>query len=572
MTVTGLFTWLGGGLGRDQGTELDYPHERASYAVSGAVVLLFAAVATTVTTLALAEADGMPLFAIMFVAMVVALLAGAVARALATARPAGGPDRRGLAGRIAVAVVAGILVAELASTVLYADTIDRLLDEKAQHAVESAPAVVVARTELDRAKADRAAVDQSITKAQADIDHALVIARCEYHPTPECPQTRITGVPGRGPESQTANEMLDAVRKQLAAAQDRAAVLDQRITEDQKAVDTAGSAAFAAADRGLGARWLAMNDYTTGTAGAFLLRVLTISTFVLLALLPLILRWWRGETSLDRRLAFHTVQDRVEAAIAMKHADVRAEAENLRAEQQLTAARLAVEADTAIDRERQRTRIIVAIGGLEIGVSEPGRRGEPPVAPAGDPEDSSVSQDGTVTPNLPATVSAGAVVSHTASAAPKGGGLELPLIGTVPFSDTAARFFRPLVPEFVANAIDTATYPLRTARQAFEEVEEITFTLRRTRNVTVDSQDSHAQPPPPGYQLPGTPGSSHAQRVAAAVVDPDYTHDPRYARYAALPHTTAPQGYGLPQAERHDEFSAQHRSELPGHRGLPPAN
>ncbi|MEV4124802.1 DUF4407 domain-containing protein [Nocardia sp. NPDC049707] len=567
MTVTGLLTWLGGGIGREQGTELCYPHERASYAVSGAVVLLFATVATTVTTLALAAADGMPLFAIMFVAVVVALLAGAVARALATARPAGGPDRRGLAGRIAVAVVAGVLVAELASTVLYGGTIDRLLDEKAQHAVDSAPAVVVARTELDRTKADRAAVDQSITKAQADIDHALVIARCEYRPTPECPQTRITGVPGRGPESQTANEMLDAVRKQLAVAQDRAAVLDQRITEDHKAVYTAGSAAFAAADRGLGARWLAMNDYTTDTAGAFLLRVLTIITFVLLALLPLILRWWRGETSLDRRLAFHTVQDRAEAAIAMKHADVRAEAENLRAEQQLTAARLAVEADTAIDRERQRTRIIVAIGGLEIGVSEPGRHGELPGAPAGDPADSSVSEDGTVTPNLPATVSAGAVVPQTASAAPKGGGLELPLIGTVPFSDTAARIIGPLVPAFVANAIDTATYPLRTARQVFEEVEEITFTLRRTRNVTVDSKDSHAaQPPPPGYQLPGTP--SHAQRVAAAVVvDPDC-----YARYAALPPTTAPQRYVLPQAERHDELSAQHRNELPGHRSLPPAN
>ncbi|WP_040685703.1 DUF4407 domain-containing protein [Nocardia vinacea] len=590
MTVTGLFTWLGGGLGREQGgSELDYPHERADYAVSGAVVLLFAAVAGIVGTVALATADTVPLFAIVFVALAVALLAGAVARALATARPAGGPDRRGLAGRIAVAVVAGVLVAELASTVLFGGTIDRLLDEKAQRAVDSAPAVVTARTELERAKADRAALDQSITKAQADIDHALVIARCEYNPTPECPQTRITGVPGRGPESQTANAMLDDARKQLAAAQDRVAGLDQRITEDQEALDTAGSAAFAEADRGLGARWLAMNDYTTGAAGAFLLRVLTILTFVLLALLPLIMRWWRGETSLDRRLAFHTVQDRAErsadAAIAVKRAEVRAEAENLRTEQQLTAVRLAVEADTAIDRERQRTRIIAAIGGLEIGITDPGRR-ELPAGTAGDREDSSVSHE--VTPNLPATVSAGAlaptggagaVVPHTASAAPaapKSGGLELPLIGTVPFSDTAARFIRPLVPTFVANAIDTATHPLRTARQAFEEVEEITFTLRRTRKVTVDSQDSHApamtQPLQPGYQLPGTPESWHAQRVAATVVDADYTQDPRYS---ALPPAATPQGYGIPQPDRHDELSAGHRNELPRHRGpreLPPAN
>ncbi|WP_062981461.1 DUF4407 domain-containing protein [Nocardia anaemiae] len=591
MTITGLFTWLGGGLGREQsGTELYYPHERADYAVTGAVVLLFAAVAGIVGTVALATADAMPLLAIVVVAMVVALLAGAVARGLVTARPVGGPDRRGLVGRIAVAVLAGVLVAELASTVLFGGTIDRLLDEKAQGAVDSAPAVVTARSELDRAKADRGALDQSITKAQADIDHALVIARCEYHPTPECPQTRITGVPGRGPESQTANAMLDDARKQLAAAQDRVAGADQRITADQKALDTAGSAAFAAADRGLGARWLAMNDYTTAAAGAFLLRVLTIGTFVLLALLPLILRWWRGETALDRRLAFHTVQDRAErsadAAIAVKRAEVRAEAENLRAEQQLTAARLAVEADTAIDRERQRTRIIAAIGGLEIGFTEPGRRGELPAGTAGDREDSSVSHE--VTPNLPATVhagalaptgGAGAMVPHTASAvpvAPKSGGLELPLIGTVPFSDTAARFIRPLVPAFVANAIDTATHPLRTARQAFEEVEEITFTLRRTRKVTVDSQDSHGQAigqhAQPGYQLPGTPDSWHAQRVAATVVDADYTQDPRYS---ALPPAATPQNHGLSQAQRHDEISANHRNELPGHRGpreLPPAN
>ncbi|WP_330251389.1 DUF4407 domain-containing protein [Nocardia sp. NBC_00565] len=592
MTVTGLFIWLGGGLGREQsGTELDYPHERSGYAVTGAVVVLFATVAGVVTTLALAAAGNWPLFAIVLVALVIALLTGAVGRALATARPGSGPDRRGLAGRITVAVLAGVLIAELAATVLFGGTVDRLLDEKAQRAVDSAPAVVAARTELDRAEADRAALDQSIVKAQADIDRALVIARCEYNPSPECPQTRITGVPGRGPESQTDNAMLDDARKQLAAAQDRVAGLDQRVTADQQALTAADSVAFADADRGLGARWLAMNDYTTDKAGAFPLRVLTIITFVLLALLPLILRWWRGETSFDRRLAFHTVQDRAErsadAAIAVKRAEVRAEAETLRAEHQLTAAQLAVEADTAIDRERQRTRIIAAIGGLQIGITEP-PHGELPAGSAGDREDSSVSQEGYVTPNLPATVSAGAlaptsgagaVVPQVAAQVPTapqtGGGLELPIIGTVPFTDTAARWIRPLVPSFVANAIDTATHPLRTARQAFEEVEEITFTLRRTRKVTIDTQDSHApaMSQAAGYQLqPGSAEAWHAQRVAANVVDADYQQP---AHYSALPQTTVQQGYGLPPADRHDELSAQHRGELqnrPGPRELPPAN
>ncbi|WP_411157646.1 hypothetical protein [Nocardia puris] len=62
---------------------------------------------------------------------------------------------------------------------------------------------------------------------------------------------------------------------------------------------------------------------------------------------------------------------------------------------------------------------------------------------------------------------AGALVpaQQTPAQAPSGG-LELPIIGTVPFTDTAARWIRPLVPSFVANAIDSATHPLRTARQA----------------------------------------------------------------------------------------------------------
>lgn len=598
MTVTGLFTWLGGG----QTGELTERHERASYAVTGASVALFALVAGVVTTLALAATGGWPLLAIVPLALIVALLAGTVGRALATARPGRMPDRLGLTGRVAVAVVFGVLLAELAGTALFDGSVDRVLDEKSHAAVESAPAVAAARAGLDRARADRTALDQTIAAAQADIDRMLVIARCEFNPTPECPQTRITGVPGRGPESQTANEMLQDARDRHAAARDRAAQLDQRLAEAESATAAVRTAAFTDGDRGLGARWVAMNDHTAASGGALLLRLATLLAFVLLALLPLLLRWWRGETSFDRHAAARAVVDRAEreaeAAIAIKRAEVRAEAENLRAEQQLTAARLAVEADTAIDRERQRTRVIAAIGGLEIGITEPRGLEKPtphalPAAPAADRKDSSVSQDGIVTPNLPATVGAGALAPTANAGAlasapaarpaePKaGGGLELPIIGTVPFTDTAARWIRPLVPSFVANAIDTATHPLRTARQAFEEVEEITFTLRRTRKVTVDSQDSHAQAPqavapPVGYQLPpGSPEAWHAHRIASSVVDAHYPpphyaspHDPRYS---ALGY--GQQTYGLPPVEHRDELAAREQRELPGPRGqreLPP--
>ncbi|WP_038853006.1 DUF4407 domain-containing protein, partial [Mycobacterium avium] len=73
-------------------------------------------------------------------------------------------------------------------------------------------------------------LDGAVAQARDRQDRALVVARCEYHPTPGCPQTRITGVPGPGPETRTANELLaDAQREldeALAARDSRAPELD----------------------------------------------------------------------------------------------------------------------------------------------------------------------------------------------------------------------------------------------------------------------------------------------------------------------------------------------------------
>ncbi|MGW5226237.1 DUF4407 domain-containing protein [Nocardia niigatensis] len=598
-----LLVWLGGAE-----PQLTDGPERGGYTVTGAVVALFAATAGAVTAAATGAARW-PVLAIVAIALIATALLGAVARALATAAtPDRRDDRRAVAefgGRIAVAGLAGVLVAELACTLLFSGTVNRLLDENAQHAVESAPAVVLARTDLDQAKAARGALDQQITKAQDDVATALRIARCEYNPNQDCAQIPKTGVPGRGPEERTANQMLDDARNQLTAAQGRVDGLDATVTEKDKALTSARKAAYTDGDRGLGARWVAMNDYTTGHVGPFVLRLAVSMLMIVLALLPLLLRWWRGETAFDRSVAVRTAADRVDQAaaiaIAVKQAEVRVETESLRAEQQLTAARLAAHADTAIDRERQRTRIIAAIGSFEIGITEPAQRAVaefdsatrqelPAGSAAGDRKDSTVSQEGIVTqsPNLPAQLASGALAPvpqggalvpavPVAEPANKGGGLELPIIGTVPFTDTAARWIRPLVPSFVANAIDTATHPLRTVRQAFEEAEEITFTLRRTRKVTVDSEDS-AQPqhqqvyaqPQYGYLPQGAPQQVHAQRVASAVVDQPYA---QYPAYAPLPQGQVVEpGHPLPAGAQQDALAARRNPELDyrSPRELPP--
>ena len=63
-------------------------------------------------------------------------------------------------------------------------------------------------------------------------------------------------------------------------------------------------------------------------------------------------------------------------------------------------------------------------------------------------------------------------------------------IPTIPdVTRAAARWIRPLVPNFVARAIDTSTHPLRTARQVIEEFEEITFSLKRTHRITVETEE-----------------------------------------------------------------------------------
>lgn len=599
-----VLTWLGGAeAGRGD------RHEGSTYAVTGGVVLLFA-VLSGIVVAAAGVAAHWPAVVVAIVALPATLLVGAISRASATAPLSAGRGRAERIGRIAVAVITGVLVAELASTVILAGSVDRTLDDRSRRDADSAATVVTARTELDRATAERSALTQTIAQAQADMDQALVVARCEYHPTPQCPQTKITGVPGRGPESQTANAMLDDARGRLNTAEARVQPVDAEIATRQSALEQARTAAFHTGDRGLGARWLAMNDYTTGHLGALLLRLLTIAIGVLLALLPLVLRSWRGESSFDRAVAARAEADRAE-----READTAVAVQ--RAEHRVATAQLALHADTAIDRERQRKRVIAAIGNLEIGITEPQRRAVaefealaalPPGAqtasatspttgalPAAEsPARTDSTQEATVTArNLPAQLPSAGLAPHSPAAVPapredakKGGGLELPVIGTVPFTDTAARWIRPLVPGFVTTAldrtIDTAVAPLRTVRQVFEEAEEITFTLKRTRKVTVNSEDS--LDPAVGYGHPGhpLPDAPYAQVTASYPYDAyqhdpryaAYRHDPRYARYAALPQRNPAAHPDLPESGRYGELPAGETTEL-GYRApreLPPGS
>lgn len=589
--VEEVLTWLGGGHWRDLGE----PHERSTHAVAGAVVMLGAALAWAAAALALHAAIRGPLTGIVAATFGFGLLVGAVTRGIASGPRRG---RTGIIGRALVAVALGVMVGELAALVVFSRSIDHRLDERALRTADSVPAVAQPSATLQQARNARGALDDAVAQARVRQDNALVVARCEYHPSPQCQQTLITGDPGAGPETRTANELLaDAQREldaALAARDSRAPELDATISRQQQVVAEARRGVLADAHpAGLGARWIAMNDLTLASTGALILRLATVAFFVLVYLLPLMLRAWRGETTHDRHARARAERERAEldsdTAIAIKRAEVRREAEILWAEHQLTQARLAIEAQIEIDREQQRRRIAAAVEGsrsplsrapLEPVANEDHESDEADEADEADEEmylpiaaeaeaasraiaeiTSGANQsDIPPTPqNLPAEIEPAGEVEMPAERA-------APLIPSLPDATrAAARWIRPLVPPILTRVIDNTAAPLRTARQVFEEVEEITFSLKRSRKVTVHSESSDRdEQPRSSAGTPGTPAASRgypADRVGgreersplgltAADVEDRSLSAAAGERLRQLPHRDGPTELGAPESPR----------------------
>lgn len=403
------------------------------------VEVLLAAIAAAVFALALAASTTWPTAAVIAGGLIAGVLAGAVGRAIASGRSA-------LPGRVAVGVAVGVVLGELAAVVAFGGAID------AEPARQASPGTELASTSLAQARQARAGLDDAVARAEQRRDEALVVARCEVNPSADCPQIRITGVPGTGPGARTANDFLDdadrGLEKAIAERDGRAAALDAEVVMREQALAQARDAALTG---GLAARWQAMNTYTIDHPGSLLLRLSVTGFFVLLTLLPLLAKRWRGATT-------HEAESAADTAIAVKRADVRAQVDQLWAEQELNSARMAIEAQNAIDAERQRRRVAEALG--------------PAQAPAPAP------------PALP-------VVSTREPGASKelephrGGGV--PIIPDV--TRAAVRFIRPFVPPVVSSTIAGATKAVtKPIRQVFEETEEFQFTMRRTHRVTVESE------------------------------------------------------------------------------------
>jgi len=575
--IESVLTWLGGG----HWHELGERHERSTHAITGAVVAVGAVLAWLVAAVAVSESAHLPVLAVVALTLVFGLLVGAVTRGTASGPTRGWP---GIAGRAAVAVALGVVVGELAALVVFSGSIEHRLDQRALRTADSAPAVAQASESLQQTRDARSALDNAVEQARDQQDKALVVARCEYNPTPACPQTRITGVPGAGPETRTANQLLAdaqyALDDALATRDRQAPELDAKNSAEQRSLTQARQSVIAEADRGLGARWVAMNDLTLAI-GAQVLRLLTIAFFTLLYLLPLILLRWRGETTHDRHSAARADHERAEleadTAIAIKRAEVRRETEIMWAEHQLTQARLTIEAQAEIDREQQRRRVTEA---LDRPIATSSQRTFEPVAPD---MYLSIAAEAEAASRAVAQLPVGAQDARVETAENLPEQIQ-PNDATEPHHEHATplipRWIRPLVPPFVARVIDNTTQPLRTARhvfeEVFEEVEEITFALKRTRRVTVSSgsPDTSDQPPLASGDAEIPEGSSPANRAESS-----RSQASAYEEYSSLGRAPTKDvgGLSLGSAERDSLLELMEREgtrELrspEGPRQLPPA-
>ncbi|MUM34943.1 DUF4407 domain-containing protein, partial [Mycolicibacterium sp. CBMA 361] len=447
---------------------------------------------------------------------------------------------RGMAGRVALAVAIGLLVGELAAMTLFSNAITQRMDSEAAARAATTPAVATTQGQLTALRTARGTLDATVDSARQRRDDAQVVARCEYHPTPSCAQQPVTGVPGDGQITQNTQDVLAHDQQELDAAltarTEQAPALDAQIAGAEHAVTAARTAAGVGADRGFGARWVAMNGYTVGTAATLVARIAVIGVCVLLYLLPMLLHSRQDRTIRERHNESRLRAElRAETAIAVKQAEVRAQAEILKAEHQLAAMRVALESDAEINREFHRQRVASltnsaltsepaqpALAAPTADVLRPAApqpqpqysdwdelmafpRSEPrsltaSVVPA--PETDSAPADPIVTAEL---VPMGDEATHNlpvpASSQPSGG-LSLPQLPDL--TKVAARLLRPLmapVAPVVDRVIDTSVQQLRSAQKVIEEFEEITFTLRRTARTTVhDTEQEQSSGPRPANQ------------------------------------------------------------------------
>lgn len=386
--LANVLVWLGGASWRGIGDR----HERSQYLQSGFFVLLNGIIATGLAALAAVGMGAAPDFltAVRYTfvwGVFVALFDRAVsAKVVDPAHPrlrsAGGYILRGVA-----AVLIGFVVAEAGAMAIFHQDIDRTMNDTINAQVNNSLQGVVGTPdapsqlaqELSNAQNQKAALDKAVTDAQLAYNTAEEVAACEFDPR-GCPASMIqsnmiSGIPGGGSKVAVRNQEKAAAaatlqQAKLAQQQKEPAVVAQ-IDKLQGQIDDAQQHARQVAEsaNGIPAKWRAMLDYTSSTPATKLMHGIIIGFCVLLDLIPLLLKLWRGRTAYEAAVLASRRRNEGEVAAAEQEhqADMLAEhgRGQVRRELDLDLERMAAEGTRRIETERERLRVERALRDLQ---------------------------------------------------------------------------------------------------------------------------------------------------------------------------------------------------------------
>ncbi|MFC5054416.1 DUF4407 domain-containing protein [Saccharothrix xinjiangensis] len=377
------FAWLGGASWRAVAGR----HERSSYQLSGFFVLLNGFVAWALISLAAVGLEVVPDFAdALPVTFPWGLFVLAFDRAIAA--KVVDPDENAWRSRSSYffralcAIVIGFVIAELGALAIFREDVERTMNDTISRQVDQSRRLIVGeegrpsqrQTALLELEGQLTALGDDRTRTQRDFEAARRHAACERDPR-GCDDLRaagkITGVPGEGDKTRLLDTAADAAgsARDLAAGEydTRAPGLRRQVGELRAEMDDDLREAQGVAEAGDGvpARWRAMYDFTASDPTGFWMHVMLIAFGVLLDLIPLLVKLWRGRTGYDATVVAHRKRREVEVSVAASRheEDLRRAWNRERIDEELEVDLAGLRAGTRrrIEVERERVRYEVAV-------------------------------------------------------------------------------------------------------------------------------------------------------------------------------------------------------------------
>ncbi|SER98142.1 DUF4407 domain-containing protein [Lentzea albida] len=370
------FAWLGGASWRG----ITSRHDRSSYQLSGFFVLLNGFIAWGLFSLAAVGMGVAPSFAAALPytfawGLFVALFDRAISARTVDPSQGKGVTTTGYVVRGLVACMLGFIIAEAGAMAFFRDDIERTMRDTISRQVQDSAVGVLGTQDaptaraaaLDEMRGQRDKLQNDLTAAEAKAAEAGRIAVCEREPD-GCDDLvragKVTGKRGEGDKTR----LRDAEKAAAEAERDKARQewetkgkpLDPKISElEKKLAEEVGVVTTAAqASQGMPARWRAMLDFTRKDPAAAFLHLLIVVFCVLLDLVPLLLKIWRGQTGYDMNVVAsrNLTRARLDRAVIKDRLTGDAEIEEVRV---MAAARL------EIVTKREKRRVEAALARLD---------------------------------------------------------------------------------------------------------------------------------------------------------------------------------------------------------------